>query len=305
MYGLTQVYSMEAYQHFDSERTKQPSDQLDLKRYRRHWRAIDQQPAWIARSYQELFSRVAFLSVMNKRLALYFRGQDRDSETVVASMYRSQLVFGDCKVTSSRDRVASAFETLEVLAQRVYDLLLHPKNGGIPRFRGIRDHQETRWSIIQHYEQWPTPLLDITSSLRVAATFALRDRTEGYLYVFGLPYSNGSITIDVDDNILLARLSATCPPTATRPHWQEGYLVSTFPRSSGHDERADRTNLKHRLVAKFKLENHDRLFWPKEYPSLEPVLVTSPESDPFHRNLQEGLRAELAKGMQKLEAIPV
>jgi hypothetical protein len=54
--------------------------------------------------------------------------------------------------------------------------------------------------MLQHYEVCPTPLLDVTHSLRVAASFATEDATDNHavLYVIAVPQISGAIT-------------ATCP----------------------------------------------------------------------------------------------
>ena len=52
--------------------------------------------------------------------------------------------------------------------------------------------REAKSAVTQHYGFWPTPLIDLTSSLWVAASFALKARQDdtvirGFLYVVGMP----------------------------------------------------------------------------------------------------------------------
>jgi hypothetical protein len=44
--------------------------------------------------------------------------------------------------------------------------------------------KEAVWAIAQHYELWPTPLIDITQNLRTAASFALWDGQSIGNYMF-------------------------------------------------------------------------------------------------------------------------
>lgn len=60
----------------------------------------------------------------------------------------------------------------------------------------LRQKRYIQWSILQHYEVVPTPLLDLTQSIRVACSFAQMRGTDStcYVYVIGFP-SPGSHTI--------------------------------------------------------------------------------------------------------------
>ncbi len=69
------------------------------------------------------------------------------------------------------------------------------------KIEGARDVSRKRyvqWSILQHYEVIPTPLLDVTHSLRVACSFAQLAGTDPtcYVYVLGFPYSTNRISIN-------------------------------------------------------------------------------------------------------------
>jgi hypothetical protein len=123
--------------------------------------------------------------------------------------------------------------------------------------------REAQWAVAQHYALWPTPLIDITSSLRTAASFALwGGRPEGWLYVVALTPSINSITLDADQHIVLARLQAVCPPVAKRPHFQDGFLAGRFPFDCPVSNDIDKnpwkvSDLANRLVAKIRLTDAD------------------------------------------------
>ena len=74
----------------------------------------------------------------------------------------------------------------------------------------LEKFDELKWALIQHYQQTFTPFLDLTQSTRVAASFALLDNREeyGYVYVFGLPNVNGSISYYVEEEIVLVKLQS-------------------------------------------------------------------------------------------------
>ena len=77
----------------------------------------------------------------------------------------------------------------------------------MPRRATLSMFREAIWAVAQHYELWPTPLIDITPNLRAAASFALLNgRNEGELYVVALPPSTNSITFEADQHVVLARL---------------------------------------------------------------------------------------------------
>ncbi len=136
---------------------------------------------------------------------------------------------------------------------------------------------ELVWAILQHYEVCDTPLIDVTSSLRVAASFALNSSPDdGHLFVFGLPHPSGSISYSVELELLNMRLLSICPPTAHRPYFQEGFLVGSFP--SRRTTRHISLDLRGRLIAKFKLVGNS--FWDNNFHSI-PRNALFPNDDPF------------------------
>ena len=141
---------------------------------------------------------------------------------------------------------------------------------------------------MQHYEVCQTPLLDLTQSLRVAASFALASEgKEGYCYVFGFPYPNGSISFSVDLEIINIRLLSICPPGAKRPYFQEGFLVGSFP--SNTEERIPNHDIGVRLIAKFKLKSEH--FWDNDFQPIpqNALLPTDDKVRTFFDGLLKGV----------------
>src|SRR5262245_11953009 len=241
---------------------------------------------WGVSSFRELVGAVSFLNAMNKRSVLFFRGQKQDRDPT-PSLFRDQW---NCSATLGHpntlrigdDTRHGYWRELLDLGPRIYEICKRTA-GGLPRRRDLRDVREAQWAIIQHYELWPTPLIDITSSLKVAASFALFPTehnpkpTEGYLYVVAFPHSTGSISIDVSDRYCLARLQSVCPPNAKRPHYQDGYLVGRYPFYEPTPRMADHSRLALRLVAKFRLFATSR-FWEPDFPQAEPTALL-PDDD--------------------------
>ena len=227
----------------------------DVKEVREH-------PGAPIDSYRTLVERVANIAFANPEFVLLFRGQtndykERHGSTLFPSMFRKQF---DGGIDSYPLK-----ERYEELRRAEYDLveaLRHTEYG-----KRISRSQLLRWAIIQHYEICPTPLLDLTHSLLVAASFAFANARDAedhvYLFVLGVPQINGSITVTSDQNIQLIRLASVCPPTTLRPYFQEGYLLGTYPLLDTVDEKMhyprEEVDCAKRLVAKFRLKRVD--FW--------------------------------------------
>ena len=246
---------------------------------------------WAVGTFRELVERVAFLGSMNKRLTLFYRGQRQD-------IAPSPTIFRDdwtCFDSNERIAIGAArpryWEELKRIGRQVYEIC-RSETFGLPRFRGLRDTREVQWAVVQHYGLWPTPLLDLTSSLRTAASFAMglaagrpqAPRT-GFVYIVGMPHSTGSISYDLDEQLMLARLQSACTSIAKRPHYQDGFLVGRFPIYELTDSHARQSSLINRLVAKFELSDAGA-FWCDDPVMGEPALL--PLDDP----LLERFRAE-------------
>lgn len=141
-------------------------------------------------------------------------------------------------------------------------------------FNFLLNRKLVQWSVLQHYEVTPTPLLDVTQSLRVACSFAFLEKHSEwvYIYAFALPYPTGRLSRNSEHYITTIRLLSVIPSCVRRPHFQEGFLV-------GEDEIEptnrvyDSFDFRRRLVGKFKIhKNQD--FW-----SLNDGLVDRPLSE--------------------------
>lgn len=276
---------------FDAWEEDHPND---LRSTRYCWQcALAEQNYWTVTKYQKLVGAVSFLGVMNKRLKLFYRGQTKPF-LPVPSIFRDRWG-GSIPIGDKNWR--QFWNELDRIGARLYHMLYPKANNELsaPRWRELRDVREARWAVIQHYGLWPTPLIDLTTNLRIAALFAMDHESaecgkerEGYVYVFGMPSETGSITFDLDQQIVLARLAAVCPPKAQRPHFQDGFLAGRFPMdvSDPYEDRrfkrlVNKSTPAYRCVAVLKLVDRGN-FWSKDFPIVV-ALPCTPRTIPSRR----------------------
>jgi hypothetical protein len=238
-------------------------------------------------SYFELAARIAELQFRNRDYVLLYRGQASDykSDNLTAlppSIFRRE------KGSFNRDALPAKFESLRKCEEYLVSEFQreHTWIGSDE----IERHRVLRWSILQHYEVCPTPLLDVTHSLRIAASFASNNNktTEAFVYVIGVPNLSGAISASAEAGLQILRLASFCPPTAMRPHIQEGYLVGEYPDIADPKQKGNYSiseiDLGRRLVAKFKF--NPTTFWTisGQFQKIGPKsLFPTLKQDPFLR----------------------
>jgi hypothetical protein len=263
-------------------------------------------------SYAELVTVISFLTVMNKRLVLLFRGQMQDFPRMVPSLYRdvwphwADPELPPVPIAGNREFFWDALTEVE---DRTFAVLW---DEGLPRWRHVKFTRPAKWAVIQHYDLWPTPLLDFSTSLRVAASFAFGldpTASRGWLYVIGvrsirsdlmplLTAAHSSIEekpIDKDEldaEMLTIRLNAVCPPSTLRPHLQEGVLIGRYPFDPPALTSVDVHDAGSVLVAKIELINNGG-FWSRDFPiHTEASLLPTHEHDPLAARLHAAMRYE-------------
>jgi len=231
-------------------------------------------------NYRTLIEQIADVTLWNREYEMFYRGQsidykDKNGKTVVyPRICRPEKNHDD----NYKKRIQS--KTIEDRYKNIIDFI---------EFYDKKDKylDEYYFALIQHYELMPTPLIDVTQSLKVAATFALRNSTSGYLYVFGLPYPNGSISHFIDQRIVLVKLQNVCLARALRPRYQEGFMVGKYPFRATKEEG---DNLARRLIAKYLLKNENGTFWDKDFQPL-PDEILYPTNDWFDEELKHRITA--------------
>lgn len=233
-------------------------------------------------TYPELVEKVAQLSFYNPEHVLLFRGQSRDWFNIKGNTSIKPGIFRPRRGERSSPHsieLSPRYKTLsdaELLVSKEFSFTGHQR---MVRYRILR------WAILQHYEVCPTPLLDVTHSLRVAASFAANDPSgeQPVLYVLGVPALSGSITASSEQGLQIIRLSSICPPEARRPYFQEGYLLGEYPDLVTMDEKQNyypyEIDFGRRLLAKFHLARSG--FWSRDYTAIPNEALYPDQRDPL------------------------
>jgi hypothetical protein len=200
---------------------------------------IREGPGHSVTNFFDLATKVAELQFRNWGHVLLFRGQTRDyrddrrQSKLRPRIFRGDHPPGQQTFTERFGRLARAGQKL--VECYVRNPALNDRVGN----NRLRRQRILRWSILQHYEICDTPLLDVTQSIRIAASFAShRANDEAFVFVLGVPNLSGAITVSVEAGIQIIRLASVCPPCAVRPHLQEGYLLGEYPEIDAYEQKA-------------------------------------------------------------------
>jgi hypothetical protein len=234
-------------------------------------------------SFHQLVEIVAQMAYLNKDHLLFFRGQGQDyrrdsrASTFFPAIYRGP----DPRRFITRKTVVSRFEHLSRAAEALCNRL---DIEGMEGYEEVRRRRYVQWSILQHYEVCPSPLLDFTQSLRVACSFAYlaygRGRGSGPIVAaFALPYITNRISNNSEHDIVNIRLLSICPPDALRPQFQQGFLAGTDEVTTGYKHRRE-LDFNRRLVAKFRLPPPEDRFSQRSIGIL-PQKALYPKKDPM------------------------
>jgi len=247
-------------------------------------------------TFKDLVGHVAQLAFYNPNFVLLYRGQNRNwhnrSEGGTQTVLKPTIFRARRKETPLSVAIPQRYSRLQRAEDLLVEKWLEAKLEGSER---IERHRILRWAILQHYEVCDTPLLDVTQSLRVAASFASLGATNdlAYLYVLAVPQLTGAITASAEAGLQIVRLNGICPPSAARAHFQEGYLIGEYPEIQTPKERQKyepfELDAGRRLVAKFRLRMDG--FWnDPAFPKLSRNALFPKEEDK-----EKGLEAVIRK----------
>ncbi len=241
--------------------------------------------------YLELAGKIGELQFRNRDYVLLYRGQLRDHRSHNGQSTLQPTIFRSPPGNRRLDMLPTRFESLEAVERSLVDRF---QMMGLIGYDELTRHRILRWSILQHYEVHETPLLDVTQSLRIAASFASigNDTEEAFLYVVGVPNISGAISASAEAGLQIIRLSSVCPPSAIRPQVQEGYLLGEYPDIGSYDQKQlyglPEIDFGKRLVAKFRF--NPQKFWTKsgQFQMIGPrALYPSASQDPIYALTQE------------------
>lgn len=212
-------------------------------------------------TFHDLIMEIAELSYKNPDVMLFYRGQNsnyikKKYSTLYPTIYRP----------NNEKDIKFEFEILENSSNELLQELEKNDNVDGEELKDIKKIKLLQYSILQHYEVCKTPLLDVTQSLKVACSFAILDNKNntGYIYVLGLPYITGRISVDSEDYITNVRLLSISCSSSKRPFFQEGYLVQTEFVSDTNIEKGE-LDFNRRIVAIYEFKNNKK-FWGSENP---------------------------------------
>jgi len=245
-------------------------------------------------AYSEMVDMVSKLAWFNRQYVLFFRGQDVEYNvgsrfpTVYPTYFRKYIL------------KAMSFEDLMYTLGTKQDELKEKNHNRQPRFHGassIFSLLHVRWALLQHYNICDTPLVDITQSLHVAASFALQKESKdtvktGIVYVFALPWPSRHYHRNKEEDIYLVRLAGVTPPQAKRPYRQEAYAVMSKDVDFKQQDSLERYDLAKRLVCKFKI-NDSKDFWGESFNSLSESFL-SPKDDVFYKFMMNDLQPTIS-----------
>lgn len=242
------------------------------------------------RDYMELAKKVAELQFKNRDFVFMFRGQRHDykNKSKNTSLKPSLLRANTEGKVPTPNQLQHRFQRLQRAEQRLVAAYYDKELVGLER---MRRQQILRWSVLQHYVVCRTPVLDVTHSLRISASFASDGATdEAYVFVLGVPNLSGAITASAEAGLQIVRLSSVCPPTALRPHIQEGYMLAEYPEMAGYEQKQLYSHYEidfgRRLIAKFRFDPQS--FWKKNgaFPKVEHAALYPDKYDPIFRLAQ-------------------
>jgi FRG domain len=132
--------------------------------------AVRKSEANEVRSFMDLATKVAELQFMNRDYVLLFRGQRSDYKNVKGNTSLKPSLFrGTTGKNPNREQIVARFAVLQKAERLLIEKYSSEQLQGRQR---LQRQRILRWSILQHYEVCETPLLDVSHSLRVAASFA-------------------------------------------------------------------------------------------------------------------------------------
>jgi hypothetical protein len=274
--GQSELWSL-----FDSQDKSRKADSVKIRKGEGH----------PVTSFLDLAKKVAELQFRNRDIVLLFRGQPCDYLTSQGNTSLKPTLFRSIQGGKKNPPLGILERRFEILENAERELVRLYTEADLVGLERLKRYRILRWSLLQHYEVCDTPLLDVTHSLRIAASFAsVDDSDEAYIYVLGVPNLSGAVTASAEGGLQIIRLASVCPPAAVRPHIQEGYLLGVYPDIADIAQkkiyRDYEIDFGLRLVAKFVFK--PRTFWKSDsFPSVPREALYPDKNDPLFALAQQ------------------
>ncbi|MBY5396965.1 FRG domain-containing protein [Rhizobium leguminosarum] len=212
--------------------------------------------------YNDLIRTLAKIQYHNPDFVLMLRGQTQDHRSNGATIIKPSILRENRGRYPGRGPLNERFQRL-IDAERALAEAFNWHAIPDPKQRVLK-HRIVRWAILQHYKVVDTPLLDVTLSPRIAASFATsNERSWGFIYVLAVPNISAAVTSSAEAGMQIIRLSSVCPYVAMRPGVQEGYLLGEYPEIDTMETKSripyEETDFSLRLISKIKFRPRD--FW--------------------------------------------
>jgi hypothetical protein len=283
---MEKIDGRKIWSYFDTQTTARSASNAQIRRADGH----------VVNTYFELAKKVAELQFLNRDHVLLFRGQASDYKTVKGnSMLKARLFRLNGMRPLTQAQLEKRFKTLRWAEE---ELVRQYVAAGLQGRERLKRHRTIRWAILQHYEVCPTPLIDVSQSLRIAASFASLDNRSDAAFVFalGVPSLGGAVTASAEAGLEVVRLSSACPPEAVRPHLQEGYLLGEYPEIADYEQNAHYSyyemDFGRRLLAKFRFDPAT-LWKSKNFPRVPDEALYPKEHRDRLLNITEEIKATL------------
>lgn len=248
-------------------------------------------PGHTVGSYATLARRIAQLQFMNPQYVQLFRGQNRDHANRSGNTALKPSLLRSARGNVTPPSLLTLVARFRALRLAEAELVRTFEMRELPGREKLARHRILRWAILQHYGICDTPLLDVSQSLRIAASFASEGaQGEAFVYVLAVPNISGVVTASAEAGVQCVRLSGICPPEAVRPHIQEGYLLGEYPDMPDLEQKERyapyEIDFGRRLIGKFRLDL--ATFWNDvNFPRVAHAALYPDGDDPLFTIMQE------------------
>lgn len=215
----------------------------------------------LVNSFEELATKVAELAFYNPHHVLLFRGHASSNTNQSSATDLKPSLFLPVKQRLSKNRLIQRMLALKEAEVKFFNLY---KEAGLANYQELGRSKFKRWALLEHFGVCRTPLLEVSLSLRVAASVAsINNSSDSCIYVLGVPSLGGAMTVDQSGELHVVRLASVFPLTIESHHSRDSYMLGQYTNIS--DFETDQfaldfdSNFADRLISKFRFSPD--LFW--------------------------------------------